>query len=82
MVEGFFIFKANDEPLFSRNRPKETCFQKEAEAEILFLEYRKLDFVSYVLEGKTFVAALSLSGLEFKKESAFLSKKELNFVFY
>ncbi len=52
-----------------------------AEAEILRSEYRKLDFISYSLEGKTFAIALSNSGLEIK-ESAFLTKRELKETLY
>lgn len=51
--------------------------QKGPEAEILLSEYRKLDFVSYILEGKTFEAALSASQLKLPEESAFWIKREL-----
>lgn len=56
--------------------------EKGAKAEILMLEYQKLDFISYILEGKTFAAALSDYGLELTEESAFLTKKELKETLY
>lgn len=46
------------------------------------IEYRKLDFVFYTLEGKTFAVALSNYGLELAEESAFLTKKELKETLY
>jgi ATP-dependent RNA helicase SUPV3L1/SUV3 len=51
--------------------------EKGTKAETLMSEYQKLDFVSYILKGKTFAAALSDSGMELLKESAFLTKTEL-----
>ncbi len=56
--------------------------KRSAEAEVLMSEYRKLDFISYSLEGKTFATALSNSGLELIKESAFLTKRELKETLY
>lgn len=53
-----------------------------AEAGILRSEYRKLDFISYSLEGKTFATALSNSGLKLIEESAFLTKTELKETLY
>src|SRR5262245_32233681 len=52
------------------------------ESEILVSEYRKLDFISHILEGKTFAAALSDYGLELTGESAFLTKTELKETLY
>ncbi len=56
--------------------------KKRTEAEILMSEYQKLDFVSHILEGKTFAAALSDYGLELTEESAFLTKRELKETLY
>lgn len=52
------------------------------EEEVLIPEYQKLDFVSYILKGKTFAAALSDYGMELPKESAFLTKKDLKETLY
>ena len=40
-------------------------------------EFKKLDFVSYILEGKSFAEALSGNGLELAEGSAFFTKREL-----
>ncbi len=56
--------------------------EKGAKEEVLISEYQKLDFVSYILKGKTFVAALSEQGLELTTESAFLTKTELKETLY
>ncbi len=72
----FLVIDSQNRLVFKKKLKKRT------EAEILMSEYRKLDFVSYILEGKTFAAALSGYGLELTKESAFLTKKELKETLY
>jgi ATP-dependent RNA helicase SUPV3L1/SUV3 len=59
-----------------------TKLKKGTKEELLMSEYQKLDFVSYILKGKTFAAALSDYGITLTKESAFLTKKELKETLY
>ena len=72
----FLVIDSKNRLVFKKKLKKGT------EAENLMSEYRKLDFVSYILEGKTFAAALSDYGLELTEESAFLTKRELKETLY
>lgn len=72
----FLVIDSQNRLVFKKKLKKRT------EAEILMSEYRKLDFVSYILEGKTFAAALSDYGLQLTEESAFLTKRELKETLY
>lgn len=72
----FLVIDSQNRLVFKKKLKKGT------EAENLMSEYRKLDFVSYILEGKTFAAALSDYGLELTEESAFLTKRELKETLY